>query len=124
MNFDASATCEAYGAVKKYLAAHPCSDLRRGLFEASESGSKMVVATATVTMPTTEQAEGLRALADRPGTGNITELSTGFDGQHYTSRAAGNTVTITQAKAQLLAHPSSAALDHAASARFPESSGD
>lgn len=116
LNSDTSATCEAYGSVKAFLAAHPCSGVRRGLFEVGESGKEIAVGTATVTMPSPELAQELKALVDRPGTGNITELTTGFDGNHYASRVAGNVVTITQAKPQLLADPSSAALDRAAHA--------
>ncbi|UKD50754.1 hypothetical protein L3Q65_00065 (plasmid) [Amycolatopsis sp. FU40] len=116
LNSDTAAACDAYGAVKTYLAAHPCSGVRRGLFEVGEPGKKIAVATATVTMPSAEQAGQLRELADRPGTGNITELSTGFDGRHYASAVSGNVVTIAQAKAQMLADPSSSALDGAAQA--------
>uniref|UniRef100_UPI003F4920E9 hypothetical protein n=1 Tax=Amycolatopsis sp. CA-151526 TaxID=3239921 RepID=UPI003F4920E9 len=116
INSDTASTCDAYGSVKTYLAAHPCSGQRRGLFETGQPGNRIAVATATVTMPSAEQAEQLRTLADRPGTGNITELSTGFDGRHYASRVSGNTVTIAQAKAQPLATPSVSALNHAAQA--------
>lgn len=116
LNSDTSATCEAYGSVKAFLAAHPCSGVRRGLFEVGEPGKEIGVGTATVTMPSPELAQQLKALIDRPGTGNITELTTGFDGNHYASRVTGNVVTVAQAKRQLLADPSSAALDRAAQA--------
>ncbi|MFC9250664.1 hypothetical protein [Amycolatopsis thailandensis] len=114
--FDSSDTCDAYGEMKAYLATFPCSGVKRGLFDTGSLGSGMIVATATVTMPSADQAERLRELADRPGTGNITELTTGFDGRHYASRVVGTIVTITQAKAQFFGDPSSKALRQAAQA--------
>ncbi|MQA11733.1 MAG: hypothetical protein GEU98_24925 [Pseudonocardiaceae bacterium] len=53
----------------------------------------------TTAMPTSEQAQQLRNLVDRTGTGNLTELgTTEFTGIYYDSRTEGNTVTIAQAE--------------------------
>lgn len=107
----------SYGDVQTFMSEHPCSALERGLFEATgAAGNTMTVATATVTMASAQQAEQLRALVDRPGTGNIRELAPGFSGNHYASHVDGNTVTIAQAEPKLLEQAPAAALDRAARA--------
>ena len=66
----------------------------------------MLVAVAWVDMPDEAGAIKLKRLLDRPGTGNITELSRErrryrnlrFDGEHYASRREGATVLDAQAE--------------------------
>jgi hypothetical protein len=100
-------SAHAYGGVQQYLASHPCQALTRALYTATDStGAKMLVAVSWTEMPTTAGAGELRALADRPGTGNIAELSretpqfhsTKFTGRYYGSRVDGTMVIIGQAE--------------------------
>lgn len=90
--------------VKKWFGDHPCQALSRALFTTTAGGSKALVSVALVTMPTAGEAQQLKALADRDGTGNVNDLVRDgtakisgapklADGK-YSSRVAGNRVTI------------------------------
>lgn len=79
----------------------------RALYEVRGPGAaRVLVAVAWVDMPDAAQAAALKRLVDRPGTGNVTELSKDqrryrsvrFTGQHYTSLEDGMTVVNTQAE--------------------------
>jgi len=69
-------------------------------------GGLVLVADAWVDMPDEAGAIELKRLLDRPGTGNVTELSRDrvryrnvrFDGEHYASRREGTTVVNAQAE--------------------------
>ncbi|MTD54088.1 hypothetical protein [Amycolatopsis pithecellobii] len=102
----ASTDCAAKSTddVKKWFGTHPCLGLSRALYTTSASGAKALVSVVAVTMPTAGDANQLKALADRDGTGNVTDLVRDgtakisgapklLDGQ-YASRVTGNRVTI------------------------------
>jgi hypothetical protein len=84
---DARSDCAAhsYGQVEVFFRAHPCEALFRTLLEVRDGrGAVALVAVAWVDMPDAEQARQLKALMDRPGTGNITELSREGGGRRFT----------------------------------------
>ena len=79
----------------------------RALYEVrGPGGAGVLLAMAWVDMPDAAQAATLKSLVDRPGTGNITELSkeqrryrgVRFTGQHYASLQDGATVINAQAE--------------------------
>jgi hypothetical protein len=81
--------------------------LFRALYEVrGPGGARVLVAVAWVDMPDAAGAAALKSLVDRPGTGNITELSkeqrryrgVRFTGEHYTSLQDGATVINAQAE--------------------------
>jgi hypothetical protein len=78
-----------------------------GVSVGADAGARLVlVAVAWVDMPDEAGAIELKRLLDRPGTGNITELSRDrvryrnvhFDGEHHASRREGTTVVNAQAE--------------------------
>jgi hypothetical protein len=103
---DARSDCAAhsYGQVQAFFRAHPCEALFRTLLEVRDGrGAVALVAVAWVDMPDAEQARQLKALMDRPGTGNLTELSREgggrrFTGQYYASNREDTTVVNVQAE--------------------------
>lgn len=97
----------AYGQVQKFLRLHPCAGLHRAQFEVRDSnGDVALIAASWVEMSTEEQARSLKQLLDRPGTGNIVELSrekgsyrsVRYTGQFYASRRDGTVVANAQAE--------------------------
>ncbi|MBO0850815.1 MAG: hypothetical protein J2P20_15240 [Pseudonocardia sp.] len=103
---DADSDCVAhsYGQVQDFFRAHPCKALFRALRDVRDNrGNLAVLAIAWVDMPNAEQAQQLKQLLDRPGTGNITELSRQrggqrFSGTCYRSVRDDNTVVNVQAE--------------------------
>lgn len=93
----------SYGQAQDFLAAHPCEGMTRALYTVTHDNGDAHVAVAWVRMPTFADADSLKILIDRQGTGNITELTAGvsFTGQNYDSRIEGTTVTLTQAESAL-----------------------
>jgi hypothetical protein len=95
----------ATGEVKKWLAAHPCQRLVRALYNTAYGNDQVLVSVAVVTAGDPAQAGQLKALADRDGTGNVTDLLEDgtaripnavqklADGT-YAARVAGDRVTI------------------------------
>ncbi|GAB2958046.1 hypothetical protein LWP59_10865 [Amycolatopsis acidiphila] len=90
--------------VKKWFGTHQCQALSRALYTTTAGGSTALVSVALVTMPTADEAQQLKALADRDGTGNVSDLVRDgtakisgapklADGA-YSSRANANRVTI------------------------------
>jgi len=93
----------AYGQVREFLREHPCVTLHRALLQVADRRVGVVlVAMAWVQMPDAGEAAALQSLVDRPGSGNITELSrergqyrnVRFTDQGYPS-ARDDTVVIT-----------------------------
>jgi hypothetical protein len=95
---------ESTDDVKKWFGSHPCQALSRALYTTTASGAKALVSVVLVTMPTPEEAQQLKALADRDGTGNVNDLVRDgtakipgaprlVDGV-YSSRVSANRVTI------------------------------
>ncbi|MDN5860446.1 MAG: hypothetical protein L0H84_17710, partial [Pseudonocardia sp.] len=97
----------AYGEVRDWLREHPCVGYARSLVVVTApGGAKVLVAVAAVEMPAAGQARRLRALMDRDGTGNVTELSresgrytrVRYDGAAYRSRIDDTVVVNAQAQ--------------------------
>jgi len=94
----------AHGQVQQFLAAHPCLDLTRALYDTAPdipTGNTMLVAVSWTQMTNLDDAIALKRLVDQPGTGDITELTRddiGFTGRHYNSVIHGNTVIIAEAE--------------------------
>jgi hypothetical protein len=104
---DKDCTAHAYGLVRQFLLEHPCVAMHRALLEVAGSGPGVVlVAIAWVQMPDEQDARAFKALVDRPGSGNIVELSreipryrnVRFTGQVYRSARDGNVVVNAQAQ--------------------------
>lgn len=73
---ESDCAAHAYGQVAEFLRAHPCIELHRAALEVGVTRTGVVlVAAAWVQMSDVGQAIALKALIDRPGSGNITELS-------------------------------------------------
>ncbi|GHF76457.1 hypothetical protein FHX82_002566 [Amycolatopsis bartoniae] len=102
----ASTDCAAKSTddVKRWFGEHPCLRLSRALFTTTANGGNVLVSVALVTMPDQAQAQQLKALADRDGTGNVNDLVRDgtakvagapklADGE-YASRVTGTQVTI------------------------------
>jgi hypothetical protein len=105
-DIDTQADCVAhsYGQVQEFFRTHPCDALFRALLEVRDGhGAVALVAIAWVDMPDADQAQQLMALMDRPGTGNVAELSREsgrrrFSGRYYASDREGATVINVQAE--------------------------
>lgn len=104
---DTDCAAHSYGQVRLFFRTHPCVSMHRASLEITAKGTGTVlVAIASVTMPDERSAAELKALLDRYGTGNVTELSresgrfrrVRFTGQAYASRRDGDTVTNAQAQ--------------------------
>ena len=101
---DNDCVAHSYGEVRQFFVSIPARRLYRSLLEVR--GGLVLVAVAWVDMPDEANAIKLKRLLDRPGTGNITELSrerrryrnVRFDGEHYASRREGATVVNAQAE--------------------------
>ena len=79
---DEDCAAHSYGEVAGYFADHPCRGLERAWFElADDQDCSAIMSVAWVEMPDAEDTADLQQLVDRPGTGNVTELST-KDGPH------------------------------------------
>jgi hypothetical protein len=101
-------TCvgHAYGQVADFFAATNCTGLSRALYSAEVDGAPVVVSVTRVRMPDTKTARDLRALADRNGSGNVSDLLregvtyTGapqkLSNAEYASAVSGPTVTIVE----------------------------
>ena len=106
---DVTDTCagHAYGEVAEFLATTNCTGLSRALYSADAGGEAVVVSVVRVQMPDATSARDLRALADRNGSGNVSDLLregvryTGspaeLSGAEYASALSGPTVTIVEA---------------------------
>ncbi|WP_344414438.1 hypothetical protein [Pseudonocardia ailaonensis] len=106
---DDSADCvgNSYGQVQDFFCTNPCTALHRASFELRDSkGDAAIVAVSWAEMPTEAGARALKQLMDRPGTGNVTELSrergkyrsVRYTGDAYASRQDGTVVTNAQAE--------------------------
>ncbi|MGY1631645.1 hypothetical protein ACI784_08070 [Geodermatophilus sp. SYSU D01186] len=101
-------TCagNAYGAVADFFADSDCTGLARALYSTDAGGRPVVVSVATVDMGDTAGARALRALTDRNGSGNVSDLlreglrydggPDGLSGAEYASAVSGSTVTIVE----------------------------
>lgn len=105
---DADDDCvtHSYGQVRQFFREHPCTALYRALLEVRDGQVRILVAVAWVDMPDASQAQQLKQLVDRPGTGNLTELSkegrrptsVQWTGEHYASVQDDSTIVNAQAE--------------------------
>ena len=104
---DDDCAAHAYGEVRNHFSDHPCDGLDRAWYELGDDGDgTAVLSVAWVRMPDPESASDLKRVVDRPGTGNITELSkqdgpyqhVGYSGWYYRSDVDGDTFRSVQAE--------------------------
>jgi hypothetical protein len=97
----------SYGEVRNYFSDHPCQGVQRAWYEVSDDeDNAAVLSVAWVEMPDAEAANDLQRLVDRPGTGNVTELSkedgpyqdVRYSGWYYRSDVDGATFRSVQAE--------------------------
>jgi hypothetical protein len=97
----------SFGEVRNYFSDHPCQGVERAWYEVSDDeDNSAVLSVAWVEMPDTEAAQDLKRLVDRPGTGNLTELSkedgpyqdVRYSGWYYRSDVDGATFRSVQAE--------------------------
>jgi hypothetical protein len=97
----------SYGEVRNYFSDHPCRGVERAWYEVSDDeDNAAVLSVAWVEMPDAEAANDLQRLVDRPGTGNVTELSkedgpyqdVRYSGWYYRSDVDGATFRSVQAE--------------------------
>ncbi|SET37496.1 hypothetical protein [Geodermatophilus poikilotrophus] len=101
-------TCvgNAYGAVADFFTATDCSGLARALYSTDVGGRPVVVSVSAADMGEQSGALALRALADRNGSGNVSDLlregvrypggPAKLSGAEYASVVSGSTVTIVE----------------------------
>jgi hypothetical protein len=65
---------DARGEVQDFLATHPCESVYRALYEVRRGDVAALVAVAWIEMVEPDDATELKALVDRPGTGNVDQL--------------------------------------------------
>jgi len=65
---------KAYGDTKEFFTQTPCKRLSRALYTTETGGKKALVSVALVTMPGEVTATQLKALTDKDGTGNVSDL--------------------------------------------------
>ena len=104
---DDDCAAHSYGEVRDHFADHPCQSLERAWYELGDGqGDSAVMSVAWVEMPDAEDTADLQQLVDRPGTGNITELSkedgpyqdVTYSGWYYRSGRDGSTFHSVQAE--------------------------
>jgi hypothetical protein len=97
----------SYGEVRDYFSGHPCQGVQRAWYEVrDDEDNAAVLSVAWVEMPDAEAANDLKRLVDRPGTGNVTELSKAdgpyqdvrYSGWYYRSDVDGATFRSVQAE--------------------------
>ncbi|MGY1638191.1 hypothetical protein ACI78V_16210 [Geodermatophilus sp. SYSU D00742] len=103
---DPTCTGNAYGAVADFFADSDCTGLARALYSTDAGGRPVVVSVSTVDMGDPAGARALRALTDRNGSGNVSDLlreGVRYDGgpdrlsgAEYASAVSGSTVTIVE----------------------------
>ena len=124
---DTTCAGHAYGQVGSFLQATDCTGLSRALYSGQLKAGQFVASVIRVRMPDTASARALRELADRNGSGNVSNLlregvrypggPTGLPNEEYASAVSGSTVTIVEtAWSDPAAAGSSAELDAAAAA--------
>jgi hypothetical protein len=101
-------TCvgNAYGEVASFFEAGDCAGLVRALWSTDVGGRPVVVSAAAVDMGEAPGARDLRALADRDGSGNVSDLlregvrypgaPEELAGAEYASAVEGNRVTVVE----------------------------
>ncbi|MDA3629522.1 hypothetical protein OU415_29125 [Saccharopolyspora sp. WRP15-2] len=105
---DQEKTCapHAFGDVQRWFEQRPCRNLTRAVFDTEVSGRPAAVSVTIVELPDEQAAGELRALADEPGTGGVTDLVAegrgwpggpeSFDNAAQVVQQSGNEVRIVQ----------------------------
>ena len=65
---------KSYGDTKDFFTRTPCTRLSRALYTTETAGQKALVSVVLVTMPGEVTATQLKALTDKDGTGNVSDL--------------------------------------------------
>jgi hypothetical protein len=65
---------KSYGETKAFFQENPCQSLVRALYTTEAGGAKALVSVVLVGMPDSTKAQSLKALTERDGTGNVTDL--------------------------------------------------
>jgi hypothetical protein len=101
-------TCagNAYGTVADFFATTDCAGLARALYSTDVGGRPVVVSVSVADMGEESGALALRALTDRNGSGNVSDLlregvrypggPAQLSGAEYASAVSGSTVTIVE----------------------------
>jgi hypothetical protein len=101
-------TCvgNSYGTVADFFATTDCAGLARALYSTDVGGRPVVVAVSLADMGEESGALALRALADRNGSGNVSDLlregvrypggPAQLSGAEYASAVSGSSVTIVE----------------------------
>lgn len=104
---DTDCAAHSYGAVREYFRRVPCRYLDRLLFTVEDKGGNTIaVSVAWVRFATPAQAEELKRIDDRWGTGQLSPLPGAtvgvpdirLSGQHYASRRAGDLTVVAEAE--------------------------
>jgi hypothetical protein len=104
---DEDCAAHSYGEVRNYFSDHPCRGLERAWYEVrDDEDNRAILSVAWVEMPDPDAANDLQRLVDRPGTGNVTELSkedgpyqdVRYSGWYYRSGRDGDTFHSVQAE--------------------------
>jgi hypothetical protein len=103
---DSTCIGHGYGDVGNFFAGTDCTGLSRALYSAEVVGRPVVVAISRVRMPDTATARSLQQLADRNGSGNVSDLlregvhydggPDGLSNAEYASAISGPSVTIVE----------------------------
>ncbi|GAB3470210.1 hypothetical protein [Actinophytocola sediminis] len=105
---DTDCAAHAYGDVQAWLERNRCGELVRVRYESTSDDKKAAVLVAVLHFPEDALAADLRAVADQPGAGAITDPSTEgepwpggskpfFESAAYASGLEGDTLTLVQA---------------------------
>ncbi|WP_448612118.1 hypothetical protein [Geodermatophilus sp. URMC 60] len=101
-------TCvgNSYGSVADFFAATDCAGLARALYSTEVGGRPVVVSVSVADMGDADGARALRALTDRNGSGNVSDLlregvrypggPKKLSGAQYASAVSGSAVTIVE----------------------------
>jgi hypothetical protein len=103
---DSSCASHAYGRVGSSLRTTDCTGLSRALYSAQLPAGKIAVSVIRVRMPDTVSARALQTLADKNGSGNVSNLlrdgvrypgsPADLSNEEYDSAISGTTVTIVE----------------------------
>jgi hypothetical protein len=98
----------AYGDLQVWLQGRPCGELIRLRFESNPDNAKAAILVAVLRFTDSASATELRAIADKPGSGAIADLTAdgiawpdgakpSFESAAYASGREGNSVKLVQA---------------------------
>jgi len=97
---------KSYTKTKEFFQDNPCRSLVRALYTTESGGAKALVSVVVVGMPDSAKAKALKALTEKDGTGNVTDMvrdktfaapgtpSVSSDDAAYASKVEGTNTTI------------------------------